>query len=181
MASKAPPAGRRFFTLDEANRMLPLIRRIVEDIAATARLYERKQTRLHQKGKNAPGESDRRILQAELYDHGDRLEDCLQELRSLGVEFKGWDGLVDFPAWEQGREIEYCWKQGEAEIGYWHEIYTGFSHRKPLPVTEAVTPEVTLGDPAPEEFVPDDLGKPAAKPKSKAGKKALRRGDDLFS
>lgn len=161
--------------------MLPLVKRVVEDIAATARRYERVQCKLKQKGTKALSSAQRPLMEAELFDHADRLEDCLQELRGLGVEFKGWDGLVDFPAWVDGREIEYCWKHGETEITHWHEIYAGYVNRKPLPVTAAVTPELVLGDPAADELITENSDKPITKKKAKANRKAVRRSDDLFS
>ncbi len=42
------------------------------------------------------------------------------------------DGLVDFPALRDGREVYLCWRSGEAAIDYWHEVDTGFDGRQPL-------------------------------------------------
>jgi hypothetical protein len=50
----------------------------------------------------------------------------------LGVEPKGGDGLVDFPALWDGRLVYLCWKLGEPEVLYWHEIDAGFAGRQPL-------------------------------------------------
>lgn len=179
MPDRIPPAGRRFFSLDEANRMLPLVRHIVEDIGSTAKLYERVQSKLDLKNDFAPSVEERRLLEIELSDHADRLEDCLQEMRNLGVEFKGWEGLVDFPAWVEGREVEYCWKQGETSIAHWHELYAGFSNRKPLPVTNSPIPQVILGEAATEEYVPDDVTKVTTKKKAKAHPQVVKRGDEM--
>ena len=41
-------------------------------------------------------------------------------------------GLVDFPSLSGGREVYLCWQPGEAEIGFWHEVDTGFAGRRPL-------------------------------------------------
>lgn len=160
--------------------MLPLIRHIVDDIGATAKLYERIQTRLELKNDYGPTVDERQLLEAEVSDHADRLEDCLQEMRNLGVEFKGWEGLVDFPAWVEGREVEYCWKQGESEINHWHELYAGFSNRKPLPVTNSVTPELILGEETVEEYVPDDVTQVTSKKKAKVRSKVVKRGDEMM-
>ena len=179
MPDRIPPSGRRFFTLEQANRMLPLIRHIVDDISVAARHYERLQNKLEVKNDLAPSEDERTLLCAELSDHADRLEDCLQELRTLGVEFKGWEGLVDFPAWVDGREVEYCWKQGETSINHWHELYAGYSNRRPLPGTATPTPVVVLGEAANEEYVPDDVTKVTVRKKAKSRTQAVRRGDDV--
>lgn len=179
MPDRTPPSGRRFFTLEEANRMLPLIRHIVDDIGITAKVYERLQSKLDLKNDMAPSPEERCLLTAELSDHADRLEDCLQELRTLGVEFKGWEGLVDFPAWVDGREVEYCWKQDEPAVSYWHELYAGFRNRRPLPVSPPVITEVTLGEAAMEEYVPDDVTQVTSRKKPKSRSKVARRGDEL--
>ena len=61
-----------------------------------------------------------------------RLEEYLDELRQLAVEFKGLDGIVDFPGLMDGREVCLCWKLGEPEVSHWHEVDAGFSGRQKL-------------------------------------------------
>ena len=64
-----------------------------------------------------------------------RLNDYLGELTVLGVEPKGaLEGLVDFPAMHEDREVYLCWRLGESEITHWHETDAGFAGRKPLTV-----------------------------------------------
>ncbi len=41
-------------------------------------------------------------------------------------------GLVDFPALRDGEEIYLCWLEHEPEIGYWHDLESGFAGRQPL-------------------------------------------------
>jgi hypothetical protein len=40
--------------------------------------------------------------------------------------------LFDFPALRQGREVYLCWKYGEKEIAFWHEVEAGFAGRQPI-------------------------------------------------
>jgi hypothetical protein len=43
------------------------------------------------------------------------------------------DGLIDFPHLRSNDEEVYlCWKLGESDIQFWHNIADGFSGRKPL-------------------------------------------------
>ncbi len=42
------------------------------------------------------------------------------------------DGLVDFPALVNGRQVWLCWKRGEGDIAFWHDLESGFSGRRPL-------------------------------------------------
>src|SRR5262245_12073741 len=115
MNTTQPEAEKKYFTLDEANRMLPLVRAIVQDITT---LYQ-SLTERAQLSQELSDEMDR---------DEDRLHECLDELNKLGVEFKGFDmGLVDFPCWQDGREICLCWKLGEPAIDFWHETWAGFA------------------------------------------------------
>jgi len=41
-------------------------------------------------------------------------------------------GLVDFPYELDGRTVYLCWKLGEGDIGYYHEVHGGYGGRKPL-------------------------------------------------
>jgi hypothetical protein len=130
---------KRLFSVDEANRMLPLVRRIVEDIVRTYRsLTERFQhmERLWPDNKAALDTAHREELEAvraELEREEEALSGFVQELTDLGVELKGADdGLVDFPSMRDGRIVYLCWKVGESEIAWWHELDAGFRGRQPL-------------------------------------------------
>jgi hypothetical protein len=41
-------------------------------------------------------------------------------------------GLVDFPYELEGRTVYLCWKLGEGDVGYYHEVHAGYGGRKPL-------------------------------------------------
>jgi hypothetical protein len=41
-------------------------------------------------------------------------------------------GLVDFPHELEGRTVFLCWKLGEGDVGYYHEVHGGYGGRKPL-------------------------------------------------
>lgn len=129
-------AATRTFTVEQANRMLPLVRRIVRDIVDTHRAwssavkaYENAATWTRadsQAAQLTPLENDVRRLATEI-------EGYLGELRELGVEFKGFDqGLVDFPCERDGRVIYLCWKLDEDEVRFWHEVTDGYTGRQPI-------------------------------------------------
>jgi len=51
----------------------------------------------------------------------------------LGVTLREIEtGLIDFPALVTGRQVWLCWRLGEGEIGWWHEMTEGFGSRRPL-------------------------------------------------
>jgi hypothetical protein len=61
------------------------------------------------------------------------LRDSLTELQAGDIVLRDLDrGLVDFPSVRDGEEVYLCWEEGEAEIGYWHDLESGYGGRRPL-------------------------------------------------
>ena len=123
---------RRRFTLQEANKALPLVRRVVGDIVSAREQATRLQSDLETTtGKQHDG------VQAELDTTIDRLHVYLDELTEIGCELKDFQiGLVDFIGRHQGRDIYLCWKLGEETIAYFHELNAGFAGRMPVSMLE---------------------------------------------
>ena len=127
---------RANFTVEDANRTLPLVRRIVSD---AVRDYWRWQEKVRQYEEVAANrtidqenqEADR--LELETQQLARDIDGYIQEIRELGVEMKGIDtGLVDFPAEVEGRRVLLCWQLGEDSVQYWHEEDAGFAGRQPV-------------------------------------------------
>ena len=126
----------KLFTVEQANRTLPLVRKIAEDIVRT---YGRWQERVREfevvAGKLRADEVDPRAeaLQTEAQALAAEITAFVAELEELGVEFKGFDlGLVDFPSEMNGRVVHLCWRLGEPAVQHWHEVGAGFAGRQPL-------------------------------------------------
>ncbi len=76
----------------------------------------------------------------------DSLREQLEAVTATGCVIKDLDiGLVDWPALHGGREIWLCWRYGEPEVAYWHEIDGGFAGRRP--VAELAAAQGPGGDP----------------------------------
>jgi hypothetical protein len=128
----------KYFTISEANRTLPLVRRIVGDITG---LYPRWHDLVHRyelvaaQARPEWGESVEQVeLMRQIEDVAHEINVFLRELEEVGCLFKGFeDGLVDFYGRLDGRDIFWCWKQGEEKVGHWHEIEAGFAGRQVLP------------------------------------------------
>jgi hypothetical protein len=140
MAPAKPSAGkkRKYFTVEEANKALPLVRMIVGDIVRQDRVVEDLQQRLsaltgerRRPSKDLYSE-ELAQSQAELEAEEVKLRNYLDELKRLGVEFKGPDGLCDFYSIIDGREVFLCWRLGEPEVSFWHDLDAGFAGRQPL-------------------------------------------------
>jgi hypothetical protein len=68
---------------------------------------------------------------SQLYLEFVRFERTLETIREMGVEVKDVEtGLCDFLALYQGRDIYLCWRLGESEVRWWHELHTGFAGRR---------------------------------------------------
>jgi hypothetical protein len=70
--------------------------------------------------------------QAELDAEETKLRSYIEELKLLGVELKGPEGLCDFYSVRDGREVFLCWRLGEPEVSFWHDLDAGFAGRQPL-------------------------------------------------
>jgi hypothetical protein len=126
----------KLYTPDLANRTLPLVRRIVEDIVVQ---FARWQARVGEfellSGTNSVLAPDPRAaeLEREVATLAAELDHFHRELAALGVEFKDYgQGLVDFPAEREGRLVYLCWRLGEPAVEFWHEVDAGYAGRQPL-------------------------------------------------
>ena len=130
---------QRYFTLNEANELVPSLQEALErgaSLAAQARQIEDELRELARKSSsNGGGTVQQQIRQKRLEsdEFDKRIRAILRDVVERGIMVRSVEnGLVDFPSWREGREIYLCWVLGEPEIGYWHDIDTGFAGRQPL-------------------------------------------------
>lgn len=133
-----PLQHEKHFSLEEANAMLPLVRAIAGDLAQLSRDVIQRRERLAQmrtrRGRQTDAFSEELShVESELEKDGQQLQFYVHELRELGVEPKnGLEGLVDFPCIMDGREVYLCWRLGEPEVLFWHDLDAGFAGRHSL-------------------------------------------------
>lgn len=61
------------------------------------------------------------------------LREQVDEIQSTGCIIKDLEvGLVDWLAIHHGREVLLCWKYGEREVAFWHDLESGFAGRRPV-------------------------------------------------
>ncbi|HID21611.1 MAG TPA: DUF2203 family protein [Planctomycetaceae bacterium] len=135
-------ARKRHFTLEEANQRLPLVKAIVKDIVELYRDVHERRERLNRirhsyqsSSRFTPNVYSEELdqIEEELDRDIERLDGYVKELRDLGVELKDPIlGLVDFPTIIEGRRAYLCWKLGEPEVAYWHELDAGYAGRQSL-------------------------------------------------
>ncbi len=130
-------APAKHFTVEEANGTLPYVRRIIGDIMDEYARWRDgifKYEVLSAEVKADEGESDEQVaLRDNVETIAQRINALIEELAQVGCVFKGFDdGLVDFRSTLDGRDIYLCWKFGEPEIQFWHELDSGFASRQAL-------------------------------------------------
>ncbi len=130
-----PKSAKKYFTLDEARRALGYVARIVRDVTDCYSQVLDIRQRLEM-----PRPEDQNDELKRDYDAGmSKLNGLIDELQQVGVELKDFErGLIDFPAWHDGREICLCWHQGESSIHSWHEVDAGFAGRQDVTLLEPV-------------------------------------------
>ncbi len=128
----------KFFTVEEANALLPEIeplmrrlQRLGQDLAEVRRRLAARQWKARANGHIALAdlEGDTRLARELAAD----VQALVGRIQALGCEVKDLEmGLVDFPALRKGQPVYLCWRVGEPQVLYWHELETGFAGRRPI-------------------------------------------------
>ena len=127
-----PTVTRKTFCVDEANRSLPFVSRVINDIVdlheqivLCRRTMERIEMGLH------GGEIT--VYEGEYRASMNRLRDLVRELDLVGVDLLDFErGLISFPTLHDGREAALSWQLGEEEVEYWHEPEAGLEARESI-------------------------------------------------
>jgi len=135
----------KIFTPEEANRMLPLVARIADDIVRTYRqvhgalrqLDASKQAASEAHGAEAIRlESEIRAHDARVAELLDRFQGLIEEIEALGGTVKDYErGAVDFYGELDGEIVYLSWSPGDEQIAFWHPLEDGSEERRPLPTT----------------------------------------------
>ena len=127
----------KYFTVDGANKALPLVNRIVADILhdyGVWRDHMRQYELLSGEAPEESGESPEQLaLRQKVDDVAQSINGYMEELAQIGCVFKGFDqGLVDFYSKRDDRDVFLCWRFGEPAVEHWHELEGGFAGRQPV-------------------------------------------------
>lgn len=143
----------RFFDLDAANGTLPELRTILETLRdersqlIALRDEFARRTALETTPGDASAErtpddaatrsresaAERRRLRLRMQGVIDQMQAGVARIDELGVTLREIEtGLVDFPALVAGRQVWLCWRLGEGNVEWWHELSDGIGGRRPL-------------------------------------------------
>ena len=137
--SSETPEFKKLFTVDQANKMLPLVRAIAADLQALYLNLVERQRRLdhlssgRDEDASDPYSDELRAIESQMETDRERLREFVAELSDLGVECKDpAQGLIDFPSEMDGEVVYLCWKLDESEVHHWHALDAGFAGRRSL-------------------------------------------------
>ncbi len=121
-----------YFTIEEANAALRVIRPLMEEIQRIRGKIIAQRPEIWPAMARSVGNGGNPAL-SRLVKEFDRLDQAVRQILATGAQIKDIDtGLLDFPAWREGHEVYLCWKVGEDEIAFWHEVDAGFAGRQPI-------------------------------------------------
>lgn len=148
----------RLFTLDEAKQLLPELRQLFQEanndldlalaqVQNANELYSQKESEMNSCIANPDNESELNEFRKRRAEFQDAIQELSREQSEFLKRLTYWvdkitdqgiilrslrEGLVDFPAEENGFRFLLCWQVDETDITHWHLTNDGFVGRKPL-------------------------------------------------
>jgi hypothetical protein len=121
----------RHYTLEQANAAIGWVRERIERMRTAREQLGDEEARAaltEAAPGNGGGSPGVKVSEAFL-----SLRSALVELQEMEVVLRDLEqGLIDFPALRDGREIYLCLEDGEDEIEFWHDVEAGYGGRQPL-------------------------------------------------
>tara|TARA_Y100000590_G_scaffold463064_1_gene628830 strand:- start:5209 stop:5610 length:402 start_codon:yes stop_codon:yes gene_type:complete len=125
----------KYFTVQTANEVLPSVIQKFENAKKQKAEVMKTEQQLQITLSDIHTFEQSVELKQKLNEEMTKLYKCIEDLEATGVVLKGLDqGLLDFPSKRFDDVVWLCWKEGEKEIKFWHDMDTGFNGRKPISV-----------------------------------------------
>jgi hypothetical protein len=122
----------QYFTLEEANQALIIIRPLMDEVQSIRQKIMSTQPEAWTAIEKSVGNGGSRALSQIVQDF-EKLDALVHQILDMGVLIKDVNiGLLDFPALRNEQEVYLCWQHGESNIAYWHEVDAGFAGRQPI-------------------------------------------------
>lgn len=123
---------QKFFTLQEANQALKIIRPLMGEVQTIREKILANQPDAWPAIEKSAGNGGNQAL-SRMVDDFEKLDALIHQILDTGAQIKDINiGLLDFSAMRNGHEVYLCWKYGEGDIAFWHEIDAGYAGRQPI-------------------------------------------------
>ena len=126
----------RFYDIDTANERLTELRPLLESLRNDrAELADAQREFRELLASDGLPDADAHIpeREAQVREIVRRMGQNVARIDAWGITLRDIrSGLVDFPALVSGRQVWLCWRVDEPEVGWWHEVTTGFGGRQRL-------------------------------------------------
>jgi hypothetical protein len=128
----------KLFTLEEANRLLPELSTLIERLRDLQEAVAKKEIEIDAlelvSDRESPMESPAVIKEVEgLNQLISDFNATVDRIHSHGCFLKDMEmGLIDFYTLQEGRVVYLCWRYGEDEVRFWHEVGAGYASRQSL-------------------------------------------------
>lgn len=122
----------QYFSLSEANQALKIIRPLMDEVQRIRQKILVSQPEAWPAIEKSAGNGGNKALSALVQDF-EQIDALIHQILNTGVQIKDINlGLLDFSALRNGREVYLCWKYGEDDIAFWHEVDAGFVGRQSI-------------------------------------------------
>jgi hypothetical protein len=140
----------QFYDIDDVNARIPEVREVLETLRdereELVRLRDEALERQSALEAGVPGggstghepqgdERDPELRRIRL-----RMQGLIDQMQAAVIQLDDWgitlrdiqSGLIDFPALVNGRQVWLCWRLGEEDVEWWHELTAGVAGRQRL-------------------------------------------------
>ena len=133
-------ANERYFTVSEANALVPKLEGLLErlselyeEVAALFSEFSSQGVPPREEEGSPDDPEDVKQKRAQLRDLAAELQEGINDVNAMGCILKDVEsGLVDFLSRRAGRTVHLCWRRGEPEVSWWHDLESGYQGRRPI-------------------------------------------------
>jgi len=130
----------RFFTLSQAEKLLPQVESAIREAIVRKEEYDQAEAEWQGFSQRIMVQGGMQVDRSRLLEQKNRRESAallvknsIERVHEFGCVVKDLDiGLIDFPTLLNGQEVYLCWKLGESGIQFWHGLHEGFRGRKAI-------------------------------------------------
>ena len=128
----------KVFTLKEANELLPVLSDLLRDLQRKRHNVSELEVQIDSLEliSGSGDQAAEKELEKLIEKHRQivaKFYEVVDEIHSHGCLLKDVDlGLIDFYGAVEGHIVCLCWRLGEEQVRFWHEVTEGYAGREPL-------------------------------------------------